>query len=328
MQVSVLYFRRFSPRFSAFFVCAGVLLMSSCTSSTGPIESPVDDQIQSFDSSGRAQIPGNETAAASSTYSPAHLNSDIVESPEQVGQVNASEESDISQIAGAFPTPAPRSDVRNAPHEAGIEVAFSDPSPAPTGAQPDDFPAGSVPGRDPSPETVSVLPGVRTGNTLFDINIENGDAEEDASPIDIAAVAGFARLSPTGLTTQRPEVEVSCLKPALVKLLKEVERHYGKPAIVTSGYRSVPRNRRAGGARQSMHITCAAADIQIDGVSKWALAKYLRTVPGRGGIGTYCRTRSVHIDIGEVRDWHHPCKRSKERSADLSERVGSESHDK
>jgi uncharacterized protein YcbK (DUF882 family) len=222
-----------------------------------------------------------------------------------------SEARDISQIASVVPTPAPRVKMANGQVEAGVPMAFSSTSPAPDGTPPGGFPIGSVQKRNPAPEAVPLLPGVRTGGALFDISTENGDAEENASPIDIAAVSGFARLSPAGLTTQRPEVDVSCLKPALVQLLKDVERHYGKPAIVTSGYRSEPRNRKAGGARQSMHITCEAADIQIEGVSKWRLAKYLRTVPGRGGVGTYCKTRSVHIDVGEVRDWHHPCKRSR-----------------
>ena len=98
-----------------------------------------------------------------------------------------------------------------------------------------------------------------------------------------------------------------------MKVLKTVERHYGKKVMVTSGYRSPTRNRRAGGVRNSAHVYCKAADIQIQGVNKWDLAKYLRTINGRGGVGTYCRTNSVHIDIGTQRDWHHPCKRRKSR---------------
>jgi uncharacterized protein YcbK (DUF882 family) len=64
-----------------------------------------------------------------------------------------------------------------------------------------------------------------------------------------------------------------------------------------------------GGARHSLHTLCAAADIQVDGVSKWELADYLRSIPGRGGVGTYCHTESVHIDIGDERDWNWRCRR-------------------
>ena len=88
-----------------------------------------------------------------------------------------------------------------------------------------------------------------------------------------------------------------------------VEKHYGSPVIVTSGYRSANRNQRIGGANGSRHTTCEAADVQIKGVSKWELAKFVRSMPERGGVGTYCHTQSVHIDIGSVRDWNWRCRR-------------------
>lgn len=129
------------------------------------------------------------------------------------------------------------------------------------------------------------------------------------APVQLASAAGLARLAPNGLRTQHAGVDVKCLKPALVRVLKRIERHYRKPVIITSGYRSPERNRRARGAKNSLHIYCAAADIQVPGVSKWDLAAYLRSVPGRGGVGTYCHTQSVHIDIGPERDWNWRCRR-------------------
>lgn len=156
----------------------------------------------------------------------------------------------------------------------------------------------------------AALPGVKSNAELFGINDAESD-DDTAEVTQVAAVGSLGRLSPNGIRVQHAKVQVACLKPGVVRLLKMVERRYGRKPIVTSGYRSPKRNRRAGGARNSQHIFCKAADIQVEGVSKWQLAKYLRTIPGRGGVGTYCRTKSVHIDIGSKRDWHHPCRRSK-----------------
>ena len=160
------------------------------------------------------------------------------------------------------------------------------------------------------------LPGVRQ-TALFEIKRRSGvddDAdvdiyeEEDNGPIQLASAAGMARLAPNGLQIQTESVDVACLKPSLVRVLKQMERHYGKAMVVTSGYRSPTRNRRARGAKNSLHMYCAAADVQIPGVGKWELANYARSMAGRGGIGTYCHTNSVHVDVGPERDWNWRCR--------------------
>lgn len=161
------------------------------------------------------------------------------------------------------------------------------------------------------------LPGVRKTN-LFEIKRKSGldddsdiDVHEDidGAPVVLASAAGLARLAPNGLLKQRESVDVACLKPALVRVLKTVERHYGKKMVVTSGYRSPTYNRKVNGAKKSQHMYCAAADVQVPGVSKWELAKYVRSMAGRGGVGTYCHTNSVHIDIGPERDWNWNCRK-------------------
>ncbi|MCR9134755.1 MAG: D-Ala-D-Ala carboxypeptidase family metallohydrolase [Alphaproteobacteria bacterium] len=159
---------------------------------------------------------------------------------------------------------------------------------------------------EPHQTDTGSLPGVRL-RSLFGIRSANA-ASQDA-PVKVASAGGLARLAPNGLRAQHDSVQMACFKPKLVRLLKKVKRHYGRDVIVTSGYRSTKRNRRAGGARGSRHTTCEAADIQVPGVTKWQLAKYLRTVRGRGGVGTYCHTKSVHIDIGTKRDWNWRCRR-------------------
>jgi uncharacterized protein YcbK (DUF882 family) len=161
------------------------------------------------------------------------------------------------------------------------------------------------------------LPGVRQ-TALFEIRRKSGiddesdvDLHEDegAGLYQVASAAGLARLAPNGLLKQTESVDVACLKPSLVRVLKMIEARYGKKMIVTSGFRDPNRNRRANGARNSLHMYCAAADVQIPGVSKWELASYVRSMPGRGGVGTYCHTESVHIDVGPERDWNWRCRR-------------------
>ncbi|RWO35079.1 MAG: DUF882 domain-containing protein [Mesorhizobium sp.] len=169
---------------------------------------------------------------------------------------------------------------------------------------------------DTSRFTDDALPGVRK-TALFEIKRKSGldddsdvDLNEDeGGAYQVAYAPGLARLAPNGLLKQTENVDVACLKPSLVRVLKTIEGHYGKKMIVTSGYRDPSRNRRANGAKNSLHMYCAAADIQVPGVSKAQLASYIRSMPGRGGVGTYCHTESVHIDVGPERDWNWRCRR-------------------
>ena len=74
--------------------------------------------------------------------------------------------------------------------------------------------------------------------------------------------------------------------------------NYGR-VRVNSTCRSRRRNRRAGGARRSYHLTGDAADIRIWGNVR-AAARYLRSIAGGykhygGGL--------FHIDTGPRRRW-------------------------
>jgi hypothetical protein len=123
----------------------------------------------------------------------------------------------------------------------------------------------------------------------------------------------WPRVVHAGIVAQHSRVSVKCFKPKLIGLLRQVERHYGKKPIITSGYRSPAHNRRVRGARRSLHMSCTAADIQVPGVGKASLARYVRSLPGRGGVGLYCRSRSIHIDIGSKRQWYWGCGKKKSR---------------
>ncbi len=144
--------------------------------------------------------------------------------------------------------------------------------------------------------------------SMFATVDDNDPGHDDESPaIEMASLPGLARLAPNGLWLQTEKVETGCFKPELMGILKSVENHYGEKVIVTSGHRDVAHNVAVGGAPKSRHITCEAADIQVPGITKWDLAAYLRTLPGRGGVGTYCHTQSVHVDVGRPRDWNWSC---------------------
>lgn len=157
--------------------------------------------------------------------------------------------------------------------------------------------------------SLGTLPGVSMASAMFSTNHSEAEEVEDDGPQfkEVASLAGLARLAPNGLWLQTDKVRTGCFKPELLKVLKTIEKHYDKPIIVTSGLRDLKINR----AKQSLHTRCEAADIQISGVTKWELAEYLRSMPGRGGVGTYCHTESVHIDVGPERDWNWRCRRRK-----------------
>lgn len=109
-------------------------------------------------------------------------------------------------------------------------------------------------------------------------------------------------------------VSTSCFPPELRAILAKVEKRYGSKPIVQSGYRSASYNRRVGGARKSYHVKCQAADIKVKGVNKYHLAKFLKSLSGVGGVGTYGCNTFVHVDVGPKRTWHWRC-RSKRRRA-------------
>lgn len=61
----------------------------------------------------------------------------------------------------------------------------------------------------------------------------------------------------------RPTQEVTTALVALVdNVLDPLRQAYGKPIVVTSGYRSVKLNKAVGGASSSQHVKGEAADIR------------------------------------------------------------------
>jgi hypothetical protein len=124
-----------------------------------------------------------------------------------------------------------------------------------------------------------------------------------------------ALLSPAQAIERYPDRGRSGLNGRLLGILSQVDAHFNRRAIVVSGCRSRTHNRRIGGARESYHLRCMAADIYIPGVSKGRLWRYLLKHSTRGGLGTYCRSSFVHVDVGPRREWAWGCGRKAKRKA-------------
>lgn len=100
------------------------------------------------------------------------------------------------------------------------------------------------------------------------------------------------------MLTQTSSVRTSCFPASLAAVLRDMSSHFGRPVVVTSGY-------RGGGRSGSYHRKCQAADVQIAGVAPSAIARYARNHGSVGGVGTYGHTRSVHVDVGDrVFSWN------------------------
>lgn len=163
------------------------------------------------------------------------------------------------------------------------------------------------------PQRDASLPGVDP-SSLFEIgqraSVDDEDLMDDiGGSYQVASLSGMARLAPSGFLVQREDIVTNCFGSELVSLLRQVERRFNKQVVITSGYRSPSHNRRVNGAKASLHMACKAADLHVPGVDGKTVAAYVRSLPQRGGVGTYCHTAAVHVDTGPQRDWNWACRR-------------------
>ncbi|HUG63333.1 MAG TPA: D-Ala-D-Ala carboxypeptidase family metallohydrolase [Methylomirabilota bacterium] len=164
--------------------------------------------------------------------------------------------------------------------------------------------------------TVAGLPGVNWPSGI--VLVSRGS---DGDPRDLFGGGDhpFARTVPgvprqtiqaaNGLLLAHSAINVSCVKPQLLNLVRRAETHFGKKVVVTSGYRSPAHNRRVRGATHSQHMYCNALDLYMPGVARDDLARFFFAQSDRGGIGLYCHTRSIHVDTGKRRQWRWGCRR-------------------
>ena len=81
----------------------------------------------------------------------------------------------------------------------------------------------------------------------------------------------------------------------LVKILHNVEMHFGKDIAISSGYRCANHNKTVGGSNGSRHIQGQAVDCYVPGIPYDQLYDYLcLTYPTEYGIGLY--NTHVHVD--------------------------------
>lgn len=76
--------------------------------------------------------------------------------------------------------------------------------------------------------------------------------------------------------------------------LQDLRDRWGKPMVITSGYRCPKWNKESGGKQNSMHLHGRAADIYVDnGTDKYLLIR-LAMEMGFNGLGV--GSKFVHVD--------------------------------
>lgn len=109
----------------------------------------------------------------------------------------------------------------------------------------------------------------------------------------------------TYVTSSR--VNAFCLMPKLRFAIAEFEGHFGKKIVMSSGYRDPFHNADVGGASDSYHTKCMAADFYIPGVDKRKLIAFAKRSNLVGGLGCYGGRNFIHIDVRDrPRGWRKP----------------------
>lgn len=95
------------------------------------------------------------------------------------------------------------------------------------------------------------------------------------------------------------------VKMALIELCNEIRSEFGKPVIVTSGYRSPSHNAKVGGVPNSYHTKGMAADLRPEDLKDLPRLQWIADkINMYGGVGYY--DTFVHVDIrGKRARWDY-----------------------
>ena len=113
-------------------------------------------------------------------------------------------------------------------------------------------------------------------------------------------LGGFRNHIEAGAITLRRSTPTNCLPGNLKTVVADLANRFGTVSI-QSTHRSPQRNRRAGGARRSLHLECRAIDFRVKARGREVMT-FLREHKAVGGLKMY-RNGIIHIDNGERRSW-------------------------
>ena len=97
---------------------------------------------------------------------------------------------------------------------------------------------------------------------------------------------------------------IAYISKELINRLQQIRNYYGKPLIITSGFRCETHNIKVGGKEFSQHLYGNAVDFIIEGISPKEIQKYCENLFKDGGIG-YGKT-FTHVDVrGKRARWNY-----------------------
>jgi uncharacterized protein YcbK (DUF882 family) len=110
-----------------------------------------------------------------------------------------------------------------------------------------------------------------------------------------------------GTYVTNSSVNAVCLAPSLRLAIFKFETFFGRKVVLSSGYRDPFHNASVGGANDSYHMKCMAADFFIPGIDKRRLIAFAMRESLVGGLGCYPGKPFIHIDVrARPRGWTKP----------------------